>query len=132
MHEVISKDGEIFHIKITESSLGIIYMHLCEKQIIDFKLFKLSFYKYLIRDKFISSRGDAHKISLYDIKSESNKLINQYNNSLKTKLDLSGWDGYLGEENDPMKKKLMRDKKLKNLLKGDMSKLEKYLNSEDE
>ena len=70
-----------------------------------------------------------NELSLSEIKKMINDAIIDYKLSNSNKNDFESWDGILTDDKT-LKKKLSRDKKINDLLNGDMSKLEKFLDDE--
>jgi hypothetical protein len=135
--KVISKHGLVFYLSIEKNKgTGSWYLKLYDKVEYGFWKFKLPFYKEL-HERLLTT-DSISDTSFQFIKRESIRMVEDYEsiilkdrvrermfNNIQT--EFYNWDGYLGNDDDPMRKKLMRDDKLQSLLKGDMSKLEKYL-----
>jgi hypothetical protein len=150
MKQVITDNGEVFYFDFSRDITNWLHINLYivetakvkKKRKVGTKgFFKTPVYeeytenvekKVKVESVEISLSGDKeiHDYSLDEIKGYVNKCITLYKSNNKNKIDFDEWDGYLGDD-DARKKEIMRDQKIKDLLKGDTSKLEKFLDSED-
>jgi hypothetical protein len=126
---IISADGEEFYIDFSTDFIRVDqFCHLYRKKYINLYVFKIPYYSELSSINV----GNVVNISHYsvdDIKNFSGKLIRKYRKRSTNTIEVGEWDGYLGSD-ESVKKRIMRDKKLNDLLKGNTSKLEDFLNNE--
>jgi len=120
MKRVISEDGEVFYADILENPRKIIIYKKVKKKKFCWQKSK---YEFVGKERY----SDAN---LLEFKRMCNRIISRYTSRCEEKTKIENWDGFLGDDESPIKKKIMRDKKLKKLLNGDTSKLEEFLNSD--
>lgn len=150
MKKVITENGEVYYFKMEHSgNLGCLELKLYvgeETTVRErrktgetnwFGREKTEIYegietKYKLVEKYqfdCSWDKSVSDYSLDTIKDRINMCIREYKKSNKNLDDLDNWDGYMGDEG-ARKKEIMRDQKIKDLLKGDTSKLEDFLNKD--
>ena len=130
MKQIIAEDGNIYYIKFRRDFISWLHLDVYIKE-----THKFLFFKYKTRFKIGTKQMGSDKclvsdIEMYRLKSVIKDIIVNYDKRNTNSNKLDQWDGYLGKDGDVMKKKLMRDKKIKDLLKGDSSKLEDFLNND--
>lgn len=148
MKKIITEDGEEYYVDFTRGHLRCLYLNLYireEKKIN--KVFTIGKTWFGKRKK--ETRNDVKEIykkvedyeftcswdrsiddyHLDTIKTRINQCIIDYKKSNINRVNMENWDGYMGDEGT-RKKEIMRDQKIKDLLKGDASKLEDFLNKE--
>lgn len=126
MRKVISNTGEEFYIKFGR---GYLYININLYKKNKKKLFNIfTTYKRVETVEIPNTyKKTIRDISLNQIKLFTNKAIENYYTYHKNIVDYDEWDGYLGGEG-ARKTEIMRNKKIKELLDGNTSKLEDYLN----
>ncbi len=124
--KIFSETGEEFYIDTTYQSHNFKwFLNLHKLRYRDFFLFKRPYFEEV---SYIPLDGATHSWDVSRWKQKTKQLLDRY----KEQTGFIEWDGYVGDDDSPLKTKVMRNKKLNDLLSGDTSRLEKYLNSDDD
>lgn len=127
--KVISKEGEVFYFNY-ENRHTHFYFYLYRKETYK-RFFGLSeAERYVKLEKMQLDWPTVSNPEHWDVdefKKRINQLIDYHKHSLKRRERVNNWNGYVGDD-DQMEKKLMRNEKLNDLISGDLSKLEEFLN----
>ena len=138
MKKIITEEGDVYYFNFTRSGhLDCLVLNLYIGEYFEIKGFfrkskvtkKLKYTKVEDYEFSCSWNKSISDYSLSTIQRRIEECIRAYKESNQNKIDLDKWDGYMGDEG-ARKKEVMRDQKIKDLLNGDTSKLEDFLNKE--
>ncbi len=149
MKKIVTEDGDVFYFDFTRGRLNEIILNLYKEKSVEVnkkrKIGKKNLFGKDRYESYKSTENTYQKLESYKwscswdnkiedysldrVKSAIDICIKNYKMSNKNESDLNNWDGYMGNEG-ARKKEVMRDQKISDLLKGDTSKLEEFLNKE--
>ena len=117
--KIITEENDEFYIKFSGGITSELKLNLYSSSG-QKKLETVKVHNYYIKMK---------KLELSTIKFYTKQAIDNYRRHETNQSDFIKWDGYIGDEG-PRKKEIMRDRKIRELLKGDTAKLEDFLDIE--